>query len=76
MRTIGKLSINSLVACTLLCSLPSQIHAWEPNAADLDSAIKTGDFAGYLANATTWLNQKAPATLNETTLGTLLKVDQ
>lgn len=49
------------------------IHAWEPSPKDLDAAINAGDFTGYLANTSTWLNQKVPATLNETALGTLLK---
>ena len=35
--------------------------AWEPNASDLDTAIKAGDFGGYLANITAWLNQKVPS---------------
>jgi hypothetical protein len=69
MKTIEKSTIKSLIACALLCALPSPLHAGEPNAADLDSAIKTGDFAGYLG----WLNRKAPARLNETALGVLFK---
>ena len=37
----------------------------------MDAAIKTGDFAGYLNNLNTWLNQPAP--LVEATLLTRLK---
>ena len=73
MKTIGTLTIKSLIACALLFTLPARLHAWQPNAADLDSAIKTGDFAGNQSNATAWLNQKAPTTLSETAMGALLK---
>ena len=62
-----------LVATSLLGALVSPLHAWEPSAKELDTAISSGDFAGYLAGATTWLNQKAPAKPDENTLATLLK---
>ena len=62
-----------LVATVLLGSLASPLHAWEPCAKELDTAISSGDFAGYLAGATTWLNQKAPAKPDENSLVTLLK---
>ncbi len=73
MKTTGKLTTVSLIACILLCSLSAQLNAWQPSAGDLDSAIKTGDFAGYLTNATAWLNQKAPAALSEAAMASLLK---
>ena len=73
MKTIGPSTLKSLLVTALLCSLPARLHAWEPNAKDLDGAIKSGDFAGYLTNVTAWLSQKAPAAANEATLATLLK---
>ncbi len=49
-----------LVACGMsLLSLNAQ--AWEPNAKELDAAIKTGDFTGYFSNISTWINQRVPA---------------
>ena len=51
--------IQSLIAGALLCSLSAPLQAWEPTTTALDAAIKTGDFAGYLAAATAWLNQKS-----------------
>ena len=62
-----------LVATALLGALASPLHAWEPSAKELDTAISSGDFAGYLAGATTWLNQKAPAKPDDAALATLLK---
>ena len=61
MKTIGELAFKFLIASTILWSVPTTLFAWEPNANDLDAAIKTGDFTGYLTNATAWLNTKAPA---------------
>ena len=62
-----------LVATALLGALASPLHAWEPSAKELDTAISSGDFAGYLAGATSWLNQKAPAKPDDAALATLLK---
>jgi hypothetical protein len=45
----------------LLLSIPVNIHAWEPNARDLDAAVGAGDFGGYFANISAWLDQKTPA---------------
>jgi hypothetical protein len=73
MKTIVQSTVKFLIACTFLGSLPAQLRAWEPHAAELDSAIQSGDFAGYLTHATAWLNQKAPATPNGTALEALLK---
>jgi len=76
-KTTARLTIKSLIACTILWSLPANLRAWEPNASDLEAAIKSGDFGGYLTNATTWLNQKAPANepakADEAALGALLR---
>jgi hypothetical protein len=41
--------------------LPMALPAWEPNANDLEAAINAGDFAGYHASISSWLNQKVPA---------------
>ncbi len=50
-----------LIAGIILLSLSVNLHAWEPNTADLDKAIKAGDFTGYYSNVSAWLNQKTPA---------------
>jgi hypothetical protein len=57
MKSIGHSNLKSLLVGTLLCLLAAPAHAWEPNAKELDSAIQTGDFAGYLKQADAWLNQ-------------------
>ncbi len=50
-------ALQSLLA-GVLCCLPSlPLHAGAPTAADVDKAVRSGDFAAYLANATAWLNQ-------------------
>lgn len=72
-KKLGKSAIKSLITCSILWSLPAPLHAWEPNATDLEAAVKSGDCGGYLANATAWLNQKAPAKAAETALLALLK---
>ena len=66
-------TLKCLAAAALLGALASPLHAWEPSAKELDAAISSGDFAGYLAGATTWLNQKAPAKPDEPALAALLK---
>jgi hypothetical protein len=73
MKTIGGTSITSLIAGTLLCALSAPLHAWEPNSKDLDAAIKSGGFSGYLTNTTAWLNQKMPPKPGDNALRTLLK---
>jgi len=49
------------------------VRAWEPNAKDLDSAIRSGDFGSYHTNLAKWLNHKTPATVTEDALKSLLK---
>lgn len=52
------------------------IHAWEPNANDLEAAINAGDFGGYHANISSWLSQRVPAQtdrISEADLKALLK---
>ena len=74
MKTIVTNTIRSLFSGALLLgALSTRVHAWEPSAGDLDGAIRSRDFAGYLAKANEWLNQKVPAKLDETTLASLLK---
>jgi hypothetical protein len=50
-----------LVACSLSLLLPLNILAREPSAGALDAAINAGDFSGYLAGISTWLNGRLPA---------------
>ena len=65
-----------VAGCIMLLSLPMNLYAWEPNAQELGKTVKSGDFAGYLANISTWLNKKMPADpagLSKATLETMLK---
>ena len=66
---------RGLAACLFFLVLPTAALAWEPNAKDLDAAIATGDFSGYLANLSTWLDQKSPAAdkITEEALSKLVK---
>jgi len=50
-----------LLGMAALAALPTSARAWEPNDGDLAEAIKAGDFTGYLANISAWLNGKTPA---------------
>jgi len=52
---------KSVVLCSMLFSLGLNIYAWEPNADDLDNAIKAADFTRYFADISAWLNQQVPA---------------
>jgi hypothetical protein len=60
MITTNQTAPRALLATVLLGALAAQLHAWEPNARELDDAIQRGDFTGYLNNATVWLNQSRP----------------
>ena len=61
MNKLARFVVASIAAC-LLGSLPATLSAWEPNAQELDAAVASGEFAGYLGNLTTWLSKKAPET--------------
>ena len=61
MKSLETQTARALVFCTLLLLLPGSLHVWEPNTNDLDRAINTGDFDGYLIKISAWLNTKLPA---------------
>ncbi len=61
MHPILKFTVQSVLACALLFSLPAKSPAWEPNSRDLEAAISSGEFAGYLTNLSAWLAQRLPA---------------
>lgn len=58
-RICQYIAVSAALALSAFGQAPA--HAWEPNAGDLDAAIKTGDFGGYFANVSAWLNRRAPA---------------
>jgi hypothetical protein len=60
MRTSPKLAGRAALVSVAVLVLAPRAHAWEPNAGDLATAINTGDFAGYFANVSAWLNRKTP----------------
>ncbi len=68
-----KTLLASVISIAAVCSFSASVLAWEPNGNSLDAAVQTGDFSGYLARASAWLNEKTPAALNETSLAPLLK---
>jgi alpha-L-fucosidase 2 len=54
----------------------ANVYAWKPNANDLETAIRSGDFGAYFSTISTWLNHQAPAEPNrisEEAMKTLLK---
>jgi len=64
------------LAFVAMLSLCGNVHAWEPNAKELDAAVDSGDFARYFSNISAWLNQKLPAepaNISEAALKPLLK---
>lgn len=69
----GQSSTASLIAATLLGVLATPLHAWEPDHKELDAAITTGNFAGYLAGASAWLDQQTLAAPTTETLEARLK---
>lgn len=50
-----------LAVCAIMLAMPVTVCAWEPNEKDLDAAISSGDFSGYFANVSAWLDKTAPA---------------
>ena len=74
MRTgrVTKRIAVSVVAGILALS-QAGVYAAESGVKGLDEAISSGDFGGYLAGITAWLNQKVTASLNEAALVALLK---
>lgn len=61
MKTHKNKPVAALAVCLMLLSLPVTIYAWEPSAKELDASLNSGDFAGYFANISAWLDQKTPA---------------
>ena len=61
------------VVAGILALSQADVYAAESGVKGLDEAISSGDFNGYLAGMTAWLNQKVPASLNEAALQVLLK---
>ncbi|MEI8374261.1 MAG: carbohydrate-binding protein [Planctomycetota bacterium] len=61
MKTHKNKFVEVLAACLMMLSLPVTVHAWQPNAKELDAAINAGDLSGYFANISTWLDQNTPA---------------
>ena len=76
MNTLTKVKFRLLIAGIAFLLIPGNLLAWEPNANDLESAIREGDFTKYYRNLSTWLNQKVPADsrgMSGTALKALLK---
>ncbi len=72
MKIIVNPTIKSVMAGAFLGASSAPLQAWQPNATELDAAIRSGDIAGYLAGAGVWLNQMTPAKPNESALASLL----
>jgi len=73
MNTTARTRIRFVVAVALLCLLSVPLQAGQPGTKELEAAIKSGDFSGYLADATAWLKQKTPAKPDKSALDALLK---
>jgi hypothetical protein len=66
----ARTSRAALVALALL-ALPGLVRAWDPNDAEVEAAIRGGNFAPLMANLTAWLNARTPAAPREISEGTL-----
>jgi hypothetical protein len=73
MKKMKKTTIHALLTGAVLWALPAIARAWEPGEKEIDAAVKSADFAGYLNGATTWLNGKLPANADHASLTALLK---
>jgi hypothetical protein len=73
MKITRNTPLKSLLLGALFGSMPAALRAWEPDTRTLDGAIQSGDFAGYLAGASTWLDKQLPAKPDEAALAALLK---
>jgi len=61
MRPLETRAQHLLFVSVAILLLPMHAYAWEPNTSDSTTAINTGDFTGYFANISAWLNRKTPA---------------
>lgn len=66
MKSIAQILTRSVVTCALVWTLPA-------HSADVDAAIKSGNFGAYLNDATAWLKTQAAGKNNEAALAALLK---
>ena len=73
MKVSDRFIHKSLLTVSVLSVLSGPLQGWQPNASDLDHAIRGGDFATYLGNTSTWLDAQVPATPSESALVALLK---
>ena len=73
MSTLKSKTSKRFIAGALFWMLASIVQAGQPNADDLDKAIKAGDFSGYSASVSAWLNEKTPAKISEAGLNALFE---
>jgi len=59
-----------VIAAVLLLALPLAVRAWAPNSQDLEAAIRAGDFSGYYAKISAWLDRKTPDDADQISLAT------
>jgi len=57
--------------CLALLAVAGPVSGWEPNEKDLGAAISTGDFRGYFAKLSAWLDQKTPSDTGKITQSAL-----
>jgi len=57
MNRIWKHFTQPLLGMAALAMLPASAHAWEPSGGDLTRTVMAGDFTGYFANISVWLNK-------------------
>ena len=73
MTTLTNNASKLLITCGLLLTLSVNVYAGEPNADDLNKAIKAGDFSRYSESVSVWLNKKVPAKISEVGVTGLLE---
>ncbi len=58
-------TVGLIIVCGMALLLTGSAYAWEPGDKSLDAAVNGGDFTGYLANISAWLDQKAPVDMGK-----------
>ncbi len=62
MKRVGTGTLAWILTVVLLCLPTAGLRAGAPGAEEMEAAIKSGDFPGYMARATAW-QETAPVEL-------------
>ncbi|MEI6809145.1 MAG: PA14 domain-containing protein [bacterium] len=68
-----KVSLPLILICAGMLVTTFKSYAWEPNIPELTAAANSASFGAYAANLGKWLSAKAPTSVRESTMRTVLK---